>query len=146
VPQFYDRYFFERYRLLDGQMDYQHRGIDTLIFTGTGAVTHVEEKFTRKAHTAFACETIGCTIPGRERPGYMAYSEAERLLYCFAIETGLDCWWIDMPALQAWFWPREPDFPPFQMETRNRTFGRVVNITVIPAEILIRNFQLRLPP
>jgi len=142
VPFLYDRYFWERYRLLDGEWDYQSRGIDTLIFNGTGAPTHIEEKIVREKHTAFALETKSCTVEGYEKPGWMFYGEADRMLFCFTVPKGLDCWWIDFPALQQWFWPQEKNFATFQMKTRNRTAGRVVPIDAIPYAILIRNFHL----
>src|SRR5215471_19111726 len=82
-PLFYDWHFHDRYKFCDDMRDYQERGIDTIITSGIGKTIHVEEKIVRKQHTAFALETKSCTVEGHEKSGWMFYSEADRLLYCF---------------------------------------------------------------
>lgn len=141
VPFFYDRYFSERYVLLDGQMKYQKRGIDTIIYTGANKPVYVEEKIVRQRYTAFALETHSCTVPGYESPGWMIYGEADRLLYCFTVDDGLECWWINFPAMRTWFWEHENDFRTFQMPTENRSAGRVVPIDAVSR--FVQKFDIR---
>lgn len=144
-PKLYDRWWHGLYHFCDdaADMDYQKRGIDTVVSTMQGVVT-IEEKIVRNTYDAFALETRSCTVPGYEKPGWMFYCEAARLLYCFPLgSAGLECWWMDMPALQAWFWPIETSFRPFQMSSKNMTSGRVVPIaTIINAKIPIMKFKL----
>lgn len=107
--------------------------VDTIVQGKDGAAICIEEKIVRwpgYRYQSFTLETKSCTIPGRESPGWMLYGEADFLLYCFSQETGdLDCWLIDFPALQKWFWPRETTFPIFQMkDTLNKSAGRKVPV------------------
>ena len=57
----------------------------------------------------------------------MIYGMADYLLYCFQTEVGdLDCWLIDFPNLQSWFWTNIEQFSIIQMPDGNKTKGRVV--------------------
>jgi hypothetical protein len=149
VPHFYRRFFWMRYQFVS-DLDVQKSGVDTLIF-GSGDPVKVDEKIVRwpekknEPHTAFALETISCTVSGREKMGWMFYSEADRLLYCFDTPKFLDCWWLDFKCLCEWFWPREQNFPPFLMKhTINKTRGRVVDIGAVVRDVPAQNFQLPL--
>jgi hypothetical protein len=138
APSFYGQFALEgRYVFIDkGRLAtilQQRYAVDTIVQARDGAALCIEEKIVRwpgYRYAAFALETHSCTVPGRESSGWMIYGEADFLLYCFQIECGdLDCWLIDFPKLQAWFWPRETTFPPFRMsETINKTAGRIVPI------------------
>ena len=145
VPAFYELRFYGRFRFFDGDMDHQNRGIDTVVYLD-GRPIYIEEKIVRwkgRKYDAFALETESCTVKGHEKPGWMHYGEADRLLYCFAMEAGwLDCWWLDFGALQKWFWPLEDTFPVFQMDTKNRSAGRVVPIMAVRKAVAWKNFQL----
>jgi hypothetical protein len=141
-PLFYEQWFHGNYHFCDQEEPYLKRGTDTVIATMRQTVT-VDEKIVRERHSAFALETRSCTVAGYESPGWMFWSEVDRLLYCFPLGDGLDCWWIDMPALQGWFWPKETTFPQFKMEKRNRSAGRVVDIAAVQhAGVAITNFRL----
>lgn len=71
----------------------------------------------------FALETDSCTIPGRERKGWMHYAKADYLLYAFAFENdaGLDAYLIDFPKLQEWFYSLPMRYESYIMPTLNRT-------------------------
>jgi len=146
IPYFYERWFGGHYQLCDGKPDLQSRAIDTIIFRDKEQTT-IEEKIVREKHDAITLETKSCTVEGYEKTGWMFYGEADRLLWCFPLGIeGLDCWWIDFPALQKWFWPREKTFPPFKMKTKNQTEGRVVKLAAIKnAGLHILNFQVEKP-
>ena len=135
APGFYGQYAVEgRYVFIDkGRLAsaLQREAVDTILQGKDGQAICVEEKIVRwpgYKYAAFCLETKSCTVPGRESPGWMFYGQADYLLYCFQLEDGgLDCWLIDFPKLQEWFWPRESTFPSFQMErTINRSAGRKV--------------------
>jgi hypothetical protein len=140
APGFYGSYAVDgRYVLIDkGRLakQLQRQAVDTILQGKDGNVVSIEEKIVRwvgRPYTAFALETISCTVPNREAMGWMSYGEADYLLYCFVTGGGgLDCHLIAFQALQAWFWPREKEFPKFQMtKTLNKTAGRVVPIVAV---------------
>lgn len=142
LPLFYKKRF-NNFVFCDGFDHEQRRGIDTIVRIGNLRWT-IDEKIVRKRYTAFALETKSCTLPGHEKPGWMFYGEADRLLYCFSITNGLECFIVDFPKLQTWFWMHEKTFPPFQMETRNRSFGRVVEVELVrQAGLVIGQFEVR---
>lgn len=143
IPGFYRQYYGDEFRLADNDKELQSRGIDTII-EKIGKT--VDEKIVRwpgfKYH-AFALETRSCTVPGHEKSGWMLYGEADWLLYCFQQQDeSLDCYLIDFPMLQKWFWPLESTFPPFQMKTKNCSAGRVVNIDLVVSAVPTKRFQI----
>lgn len=143
VPLYY-RKCFSSFQLCDRLPDEQRRGIDTIITIGRTHRWTIDEKIVRKKHTAFVLETKSCTVPGYEKPGWMFTNDVDRLLYCFSVPNGLDCFMIDFHKLHSWFWAHENTFPSFQMDTKNRTAGRVVDIGLVErAGFIIRNFELR---
>ena len=152
IPQVYQMQTIGgHYVLLDkGRLAHrlqQELGIDTIVQAPDGGVVAVEEKIDWKGYTTrnFALETHSCTKPGRESPGWMVYSEADYLLYCFVTpEQGLDCHLIDFPKLKEWFWPIHEQFNVFgPLSTLNRTMGRLVPITTVHANV--PTWQMLLP-
>lgn len=138
APGFYGQYAVDgRYVVIDkGRLAtilQKRYAVDTIVQGRDGSALCIEEKIVRwpgYRYASFCLETKSCTVPGHESPGWMFYGEADFLLYCFQTETGdLDCWLIDFPKLQEWFWPREDKFQAFQMQnTLNKTAGRKVPI------------------
>jgi hypothetical protein len=138
APGFYGRYATEgRYVFIDkgrlADILQKRFAVDTVCQGKNGLAVGIEEKIVRWPGYQYACfclETKSCTVPGHESPGWMFYSEADFLLYCFQMENGdLDSWLIDFPKLQQWFWPRETAFEEFRMHnTINKTVGRKVPI------------------
>ena len=137
APSFYGEHAVEgRYVTIDkGRLAtilQQRYAVDTIVQGRDGAAICIEEKIVRwpgYRYASFFLETKSCTVPGHESPGWMFYGEADFLLYCFQLEDeSLDCWLIDFPQLQTWFWPREPSFPYHQMKKRNKTGGRLVPV------------------
>ena len=122
-------------------------GIDTIVQTSDGGVVAVEEKIDWKGYATrnFALETKSCTKKGHESDGWMVYSEADYLLYCFVTpEQGLDCYLIDFPKLKDWFWPIHEQFNIFgPLSTLNRTMGRLVPIATVPVNV--PTWQMLLP-
>jgi hypothetical protein len=107
--------------------------VDTL-WLRRGQWLRVEEKIVRflpdRGHyEAYALETHSCTVPGRERWGWMKTSTADLLAYAF--DTGKDLLrlhLIPLAALKAWFWPRVERFPVSISPQINRTHCRIVPI------------------
>ncbi|MBF0182232.1 MAG: hypothetical protein HQM03_19625 [Magnetococcales bacterium] len=152
VPQFYQRYALDgRYVLLDrgglATRLQKEMGVDTVFQVAGGEMISVEEKIVRwpgYAYSAFCLETDSCTVPGRESPGWMHYSAADFLLYCFVtVDHGLDCHLIDLPKLKAWFWPLAGQFDAFgPLSTLNRTMGRKVPIVDVHVNVPTWMFSL----
>lgn len=144
APGFYKKYATDgRYVVIDkGRLAtlWQKRyAVDTIAQGKNGAAVCIEEKIVRWPgyhYASFCLETKSCTVPGFESPGWMFYGEADFLLYCFAVASSegrtdeveeLNCWLIDFPKLQEWFWPREQNYPEFRnYNTINKSAGRKV--------------------
>ena len=158
APHFYSLFAFDgRYVFIDkGRLatTFQKRfAVDTIVQGRKGAGLCIEEKIVRwpkvkqpdgswrprdRPYTAFCLETKSCTKAGWESDGWMVYGESDYLLYCFANkdESALDCYLIDFPALQAWFWPRADSFSDFQMrDTINESAGKVVPIADVQGAV-----------
>lgn len=81
--------------------------IDTIIQTKNNKIVAIEEKIVRwpgYEYTAYTLEIKSCTVPGRERPGWMYYSKCDVLLYCFQQADGsLKAHAIPFRKLKNWF-------------------------------------------
>lgn len=106
--------------------------VDTIIQARGGASWCIEEKIERwpgYTRSNFALETDSCTVPGRERKGWMHYAQADYLLYAFEQENGdLDAYLIHFPQLRSWFWNVQERYSSHTMETLNRTRFKKVPI------------------
>ncbi|MBF0160026.1 MAG: hypothetical protein HQL58_10950 [Magnetococcales bacterium] len=153
IPQFYRVQATEgRYVLLDkgGLATRLQRelGMDTIFQAEGGEVVTIEEKIVRwhaYAYAAFCLETHSCTVPGHESDGWMVYSKADYLLYCFFRPGhGLDCHLIDLPKLREWFWPIHEQFSTFgPLATLNRTMGRLVPVQTVYDHVPVWWFPLQ---
>ena len=135
LPGFYGEYACEgRYVVVDkgrlATLLQQRYAIDTWVQGRDGTCIAIEEKIVRwkgYRYHSFFFETRSCTVPGFESDGWMVYGKADYLLYCFTqADGGLECWLIEFPALQAWFWPRVEQFKLHVMDEKNRSEGRLV--------------------
>jgi hypothetical protein len=152
APSFYDAYATKgRYVFLDkGKLATEiqrMKAVDTIVQGRENIAVCIEEKIVRwpkirnEGYTAFTLETMSCTVPGREKAGWMKYGEADYLLYCFSdpTETALRCFLIDFPKLQTWFWTElsaNPcKWPHTITEQINRTECRVVPIEDVQANV-----------
>lgn len=146
-PFFYERLWPGRFRFCDNDLATQFRGIDTFVEVNPGFAISIDEKIvgwpkSDKPHSCFALETWSNTTPGHERPGWMIGAEADFLFYCFRQreEISLDCWMLDLPALQRWFWPVERLFPASKSNEHNRTLCRIVPIADVQRAIWTRRY------
>jgi hypothetical protein len=144
APSFYDGHALQgRYVFMDkgrfATILQKRYAVDTILQSRDGSAVCIEEKIVRwkgRHYDSFFLETRSCTVPGHESTGWMTYAEADYLLYCFAQENDdLDCYLIDFPELQAWFWKHDTEFPSSRMETENRTEGRLVPIATVQANV-----------
>lgn len=146
VP-FYEKKWRGRYRLLDGREMQGRIGADTAIFTA-GGVIRIEEKIVRwpgYEYLDFCLETMSCTVPGREKEGWMRTSNADWLLYCFSQkdDRGLLCYLMDFPTLKVIFTENEECFKVFgPLDTLNRSSGRKVPIRIIAKAMKVYKFSL----
>lgn len=116
--------------------------VDTILQGREGAAVCIEEKIVRwpkrdEPYSAFTLETRSCTVPGREKDGWMKYGQADYLLYCFSNkdENALNCFLIDFPGLKEWFWPNVWKWPIHVTEQINRTECRIVPIAEVEANV-----------
>ena len=88
----------------------QKCGIDTIVARKNKPVLLIEEKIQAKKWDCLCLETQSCTILGLESQGWMHYSRADLLFYCFVSEylgqqpVSLDAYLIPFPQLKRWFW------------------------------------------
>jgi len=151
----YDRMFPGRYRFIEYGDPLGAGGTDTIIDD-----RRIDEKIVRwprnpdgspKAlgYDAFALETMSCTIEGRERDGWMKTNTVEWLFYCFASrkEHYLDCFMLDMPELQEWFWAQQHEqWPRWRSKEINRTECLVVPILQATSVVRYKFQRLVRPP
>jgi len=150
APSFYGSYatagryvFIDKGRLASRfQREY---AVDTIVQGKNGQAVCIEEKIVRwpradRPHRAFTFETHSCTVPGREKDGWMRYGEADYLLYCFSNkdQTALDCYLIDFDELKKWFWPRFVMWPRTVTEQINRSECRKVPIEEVTGSVTVR--------
>lgn len=130
-PHFYQKH------ALDGRYVYVEKSacstllqkelaVDTILQSTRGGSICIEEKIEQWPgyyRENFALEVASCTIPGKERKGWMHYARADYLLYAFAYpgDTGLRVYLINFPRLRAWFWGLPTRYPVHVMDTSNRT-------------------------
>lgn len=136
VPSYY---FGKQYELIDSRDPRSKGGCDTIL-----AGRRIDEKIVRwpkgrdDLYTAFALEVRSCTVPEHEREGWMKTNTVDHLLYCFANRDGgwLDCYLIDFPKLQQWFYSVPEDrWPLWTSDQINRTQCRVVPISEVERNV-----------
>jgi hypothetical protein len=117
--------------------------VDTILQKSGNSILAIEEKIIRwpgYPYTAFALETWSCTVPGRERQGWMYTAKCDLLFYCFVQENGTDIigYAIPFSALQKWFFENNR----FEKYTKtvtaqiNHTECRIVPIADVLGSIL----------
>lgn len=82
--------------------------IDSILQGKGNSAVGIEEKIVRwpgYKYTSYTLETMSCTIPGREKQGWMYYSTCDYLLYCFlqADSISMIAHLIPFQKLQNWF-------------------------------------------
>src|SRR3990167_9639384 len=93
----------------------QENAVDTIMQISDSDEVYIEEKIVRwkgKKYEATTLETMSCTIPGREKDGWMKFSRADILAYGFEQENGdIELYLISFPKLKEWFWRNWRLFP-----------------------------------
>lgn len=109
--------------------------VDTIMQRMRGDATCIEEKIVRGVYEAVTLETMSCTIPGHESPGWMEYGKADWLNWTMCRPDGnVDVHLFDFLKLQEVFWPAEKQFPVTITEQDNETLCRIVPIEWITAQ------------
>lgn len=119
----------------------QMSAVDTVMQGAAGRVWAVEEKIVRwpgRQYTAFALETWSCTVPGREKQGWMYTAKCDVLLYCFEqADDSLLCHAIPFLQLQEWFFA-DDHFKRYSLSRTkqiNRTECRIIPIRDVLANV-----------
>ena len=86
--------------------------IDTLMQIKENGIVAIEEKMVRwpgYEYKSYTLEINTCTVPGRERKGWMYYSKCDVLLYCFVQENNIEILAHALPfrKLHEWFFSNE---------------------------------------
>ena len=108
--------------------------VDTVMQVPGNKLVGVEEKIVRwkgRVYSAYTLETISCTIPGRERKGWMYTARCDVLMYCFGQEDeSLLIHAIAFPPLQRWFFENDRylQYAATRTDQINQTECRVVPI------------------
>lgn len=111
--------------------------VDTIMQRGrNGVLVAVEEKIVRGEYEAVTLETMSCTVPGHESPGWMQYGEADWLNWVMCCATGdILCHIFDFQKLKDEFWPCEGLFPETRTNQINETLCRKVPIQWIKGRV-----------
>jgi len=113
--------------------------VDTIAQGRENKVLAIEEKIVRwkgKRYTAYTLETMSCTVPGRERKGWMHYAKCDYILYCFEQEDhGVEAHLIPFPPLQKWFFECVGRFASTVTEQINKTECKIVPIADVWANV-----------
>ena len=108
--------------------------VDTIMQIDGNAIASIEEKIVRwpgYEYKNYTLETMSCTVPGREKQGWMHYAKCDVLLYCFTQQDGsLIAHAIPFRKLQEWFFDSDLylQYPSTVTEQINRTECKVVPI------------------
>lgn len=103
--------------------------IDTFVQMAEGTLVGIDEKIVRwkgKVYEKYALETMSCTVPGREKQGWMYTGKCDFILYCFVKESAayIEAHLIPFKALQEWFFEGGRYLrygPPWQSTQRNKS-------------------------
>jgi hypothetical protein len=81
--------------------------VDTIMQINHELVKSIEEKIVNwpgYKYTNYTLEIMSCTVPGREKQGWMHYGKCDILLYCFVQENEtIEAHAIPFEKLQTWF-------------------------------------------
>lgn len=109
--------------------------IDTIIQLRNNGVLGIEEKIVRwpgYVYPNYTLETWSCTVPGREKKGWMHYATCDYLFYCFVQEdnASIDIHAIPFMKLQEWFFDnnRFENYHSFVTGQINKTETKIVPI------------------
>lgn len=143
LKPFYHAHSFEnRYVFADkgklADVLQREMAVDTVLQAKQNALYSIEEKIVRwpgRYYTAFALETWSCTVPGRERQGWMYTAQCDYLFYCFVQEDEKSCisYLIPFGKLKDWFFENDRylQFATTITEQINKTQCRVVPIEIV---------------
>ena len=122
----------------------QDNAVDTIMQISDSDEVYIEEKIVRwkgKRYEAMTLETMSCTIPGREKDGWMKYSKADILAYGFEQESGdIELYLISFPKLKEWFWKNHEVFISTITEQINKTECKIVPILEIGRRVGFKKF------
>jgi len=141
-PFYYEHSFESRFVFADkGKLaDHLQRemAVDTVLQKPTNALVSIEEKIVRWKgiiYKAFTLETMSCTVPGREKQGWMYTAQCDYLFYCFVQEGEKSCiaYLIPFAKLREWFFDHDRylNFPKTTTEQINQTECRVTDIDLV---------------
>jgi hypothetical protein len=106
--------------------------VDTIVQGRDNTALAIEEKIVRwkgRRYSAYTLETMTCTVPGRERKGWMHYAKCDYLLYCFEQEDGsVEAHMIPFAPLQKWFFANVDRYRSTVTEQINKTECKIVSI------------------
>lgn len=113
----------------------RNMAIDTIIQLKNNGILGIEEKIVRwpgYEYQNYALEIMSCTVPGREKKGWMYYATCDYLFYCFVQEdeASVSIHVIPFDKLKAWFFEnaRFTKYRSFFTDQINRTETKIVPI------------------
>lgn len=144
-PGLYDRFHVARYVYVEkGRLaeELQQRACDTLVNNDKGELVAIEEKIVRwtgEAYKAVTLEVMSCTVPGREKVGWIHKDHdgaADWLNYAMCQGDGtVKCYLIPFQKLKAAFNGSARQFPETTSTQVNRTRCAVVDLAWIKGEV-----------
>lgn len=109
--------------------------VDTIMQINDELVKSIEEKIVNwpgYKYTHYTLEIMSCTVPGREKTGWMHYGKSDILLYCFVQENEtIEAHAIPFQKLKEWFFKNDHYLNYRSTITKqiNRTECKLVPIT-----------------
>ena len=124
----------------------QDNAVDTIMQISNRDEVYIEEKIVRwkgKKYEAMTLEVMSCTVPGREKDGWMKYAKADILAYGFEQEDGsVELYIMNLFKLKDWFWKNVKNYATTTTEQINRTVCKVVPIKDIQENVGFKKFLI----
>jgi len=114
----------------------QNSGCDTILQTKTGSIA-IEEKFRsqdKRKYGDVIVETWSCSVPGREKAGWIKTCKADYLNYCFVMSDYLECYILDMHKLKN-LWSERGPWKEIATREINRTKSDCIPLSTIKSTI-----------
>jgi hypothetical protein len=115
------------------EMLQKEMAVDTIMQGKENKIIGIEEKIVRwpgYKYTSYTLELMSCTVPGREKKGWMYYAQCNILLYCFVqADNSILAHAIPFNALQKWFFANKDKYNSTITKQINHTECKIVPIS-----------------
>lgn len=125
----------EKYKSLGSDLIQKQLCVDTVAQISDCESILVEEKFRRHDYGDLLIETASCTVPGREKEGWIYTSQADFLVYVIDGKFEVKIYIIDMKKLRNFYLYNTAKYPRKRTEQINKTEFVLVPFEDIKKEV-----------